>query len=155
MGNSNGVKNIVKLIVSVFYIGFTPRIPGTAASFAALLIFCFGHSNKIFIFSLMIISGILGFAFSGLAEKIFKKKDPKCIVIDEFFAMLLVLVFIKPTLPLLILAFVIFRLMDMLKFWPIKEIEKLSGSAGVMLDDCAAALYTILVVQATMFFISS
>ena len=56
MGNSKRVKNIVKLIVSVFYIGFTPHIPGTAASFAALLIFYFGYSNKIFIFSLMIIS---------------------------------------------------------------------------------------------------
>ncbi len=149
------MKNITKLIVSVFYIGFTPYIPGTTASLAALLIFYFGYSNKIFIFSLMLISGMLGFAFSGLAEKIFKKKDPKYIVIDEFFAMLLVLVFIKPTLPFLILAFVIFRLMDILKFWPIKKIEKLSGSAGVMLDDCAAALYTILVVQAIMFFINS
>ncbi len=146
---------ITKLIVSVFYIGFTPHIPGTTASLTALLIFYFGYHYKIFIFSLMLISGILGFAFSGLAEKIFKKKDPKCIVIDEFFAMLLILVFIKPTPPLLILAFVIFRLMDMLKFWPIKEIEKLSGSAGVMLDDCMAAGYTILIMRAIMFFISS
>lgn len=153
------MKNIIKLIVSVFYIGFTPYMPGTAASLAALLIFYSYQDHKIFLFSLMFISGILGFMLCGEAEKIFKEKDAKFIVIDEFFAMLLALMFtpmwglIRPSLPLLILTFVIFRVMDLVKFWPIKRIEEMGGSVGVMLDDGVAAFYTIAIVRLITFFI--
>lgn len=145
------MKRIIKLITTVFYVGFIPRVPGTAASLSAFLIFYFFREHKIFLLFLMFVSGALGFAFSGKAENIFGKKDAKPIVIDEFFAMLAAAMFVKPTLLFLGLTFIVFRIMDIFKFWPIKKIEKLGGSKGIMLDDCLAAVYTIVVIKAITF----
>ncbi|MFH1857043.1 MAG: phosphatidylglycerophosphatase A [Candidatus Omnitrophota bacterium] len=146
------MKNLTKLIVTVFYLGFIPFMPGTIASLAALLIFYFLKTHTVFIFFLTVISGLLGFLFCGKAEKIFKKKDAKFIVIDEFFAMSAVLMLIKPRGFVLLLSFILFRIFDITKLWPIKKIERYSGSRGVMLDDCLAALYTLIITRAIMFF---
>ena len=63
-------------------------------------------------------------------------------VIDEYSSFLLPLYFI-PRLPLfLILAFVIFRLFDILKPPPLRILEHLRGGWGIMLDDLGAAVYT-------------
>ncbi|HQL82301.1 MAG TPA: phosphatidylglycerophosphatase A, partial [Spirochaetota bacterium] len=43
-------------------------------------------------------------------------------------------------------AFVIFRIMDILKPWPVNRLQDLKGGMGIMIDDCVAGLYTILVV---------
>jgi phosphatidylglycerophosphatase A len=163
MRNSNGLRNIIKLIVSVFYLGYIPYIPGTLTSAVALLIFYFFYSHKIFLFSIWFTSGILGFVFCDRAIAIFKEKDPKSVVIDEFFAMLFALMFtpldgyyhmsfIRPSLLFFILVFIIFRIIDIFKFWPIKAIEKQEGSLGIMLDDCIAAVYTIIIVRILIFF---
>lgn len=148
------MKIIIKLITTVCCIGFIPRIPGTAASLLATgLVFYFtnlGHKYKIFLLLLIAVSGAFGFALCGKAEKIFGKKDASPIVIDEFFAMLTTLIFIKPTTFFLAVTFIIFRAMDILKFWPIKRIEKLGGSKGVMLDDCLAGFYSVIIVHGIM-----
>lgn len=143
---------LIKLITTVFYIGFIPRIPGTAASITAFLIFYFFRRHEMFLLLLTFISGALGFSLCGKAEKLFGAKDAKPIVIDEFFAMLSALMFVNSTPFFLLLTFITFRAMDISKPWPIKKIEKLGGSKGIMLDDCIAAAYTVAVIQGITFF---
>lgn len=87
-------------------------------------------------------------------EKHYGKKDPKEVIIDEFAAQLLLLILIKLYAGgkfngaiLYIISFVLFRLFDIMKPWPIKIIEKLKGGYGIMLDDIAAALLSFVILS--------
>ncbi|MCG2705888.1 MAG: phosphatidylglycerophosphatase A, partial [Candidatus Omnitrophica bacterium] len=89
----------------------------------------------------------LGAYSSGRAEKIFNKKDDERIVIDEVFGILLLFCFLPPYYPYLIAGFILFRVFDILKPYPIKKIQALSGSLGVMLDDILAAAYVYIIIS--------
>ena len=53
-------------------------------------------------------------------------------------------------------AFILFRLFDILKPWPIRRIEKrIGGGLGIMLDDIVAALYALAILQGTAFLLQS
>ncbi len=85
--------------------------------------------------------------FAGEAEKIYGGKDAGMIVIDEACGILLSLFLVPFSLYSVILGFFLFRAMDVLKPPPAGRAEKLSGAAGVMLDDIVAALYTNIILQ--------
>lgn len=73
--------------------------------------------------------------------------DHGCIVFDEFVGQWLVLTVTPHTPGWYLLAFVLFRLMDIWKPWPIREADhRLQGGTGIMLDDVLAAGYAALVV---------
>jgi phosphatidylglycerophosphatase A len=56
--------------------------------------------------------------------------------------------------PWWLLAFVLFRLFDIVKPWPIRQVEKrFDGGLGIMLDDIVAALYAMLILWAIGFFL--
>lgn len=90
---------------------------------------------------------IVGFLVSGRAENIFGIKDDRRIVIDEVCGMMLSLLFIPYKRLYYLAGFLLFRLFDVCKPYPARKLEKMSGSAGIMLDDIAAALYTNLVLR--------
>ncbi|MBU1087444.1 MAG: phosphatidylglycerophosphatase A [Candidatus Omnitrophica bacterium] len=137
-------EKLTKLIVTFFYLGYVPYMPGTFGSLAGVIIFlCLGKSSLAVILATIIIT-LLGFVFCGLAEKVFSQKDPSCIVIDEVSGMLLCYCFVKISLFNVIAGFVLFRLFDIIKPFQIKRLEKIKGSAGIMLDDLAAAGYAII-----------
>ena len=71
-------------------------------------------------------------------------KDPSCIVIDEIIAFLFVLILLPFSPYLFIIAFILFRLFDIIKPWPICLLEKLPGAFGVIADDMGAALATLI-----------
>ena len=90
---------------------------------------------------------VLGFLISGRAEKLFGRKDPSCIVIDEVSGMLLSLLFIPHDLKYIIAAFFLFRIFDTLKPFPAGRLQSLKGSTGIMIDDIIAAFYTNILLQ--------
>ena len=71
-------------------------------------------------------------------------KDPSCIVIDEIIAFLFVLIWLPFNPYLFFIAFILFRLFDIIKPWPISLLEKLPGACGVIADDMGAALATLI-----------
>ena len=85
---------------------------------------------------------ILGFVYSGKAEKVFGQKDSQKIVIDEVSGILIALFLLPANFPVIISAFFLFRAFDMVKPPPADKLEKLKGSSGVMLDDIVAGVYT-------------
>jgi len=89
----------------------------------------------------------LGIIFAGEAERIYKRKDARMIVIDEACGMLLSLYFVPFGIFSVILGFFLFRIFDIMKPWPARRIEKIAGSTGIMFDDIIAALYTNLILQ--------
>jgi phosphatidylglycerophosphatase A len=80
------------------------------------------------------------------AEKVFGK-DSRKIVIDEGCGMLVSFLFLPKRFFLYILAFVIFRALDIIKPPPARYCEKLEGGLGITLDDVVAGIYTNLIMQ--------
>jgi phosphatidylglycerophosphatase A len=140
-------KAIIKIISTFFYIGYLPLIPGTFGSIAGVsLYYLLKDSISIYtIFSCILI--ILGFLVSGPAERILNKKDARCIVIDEVCGMLLSLIFLPYDIKIVVLAFILFRILDALKPFPSDRLQRLKGGPGIMADDLVAGLYTNIILQ--------
>ena len=145
---------IIKTLSTFFYVGYLPFIPGTFASIAAILLFYFIKDNNSIHILLTLILIALGFLITGRAEKIFNKKDARCIVIDEVSGMLLSLIFIPSDIKLVIMAFILFRILDALKPLPSDRLQNLTGSIGIMSDDIVAGLYTNIILQVALKFTS-
>ncbi|PIP20528.1 MAG: phosphatidylglycerophosphatase A [Candidatus Omnitrophica bacterium CG23_combo_of_CG06-09_8_20_14_all_40_11] len=141
---------IIKTLSTFFYVGYLPFIPGTFASIAAILLFYFIKDNNSIHILLTLILIALGFLITGRAEKIFNKKDARCIVIDEVSGMLLSLIFIPSDIKLVIMAFILFRILDALKPLPSDRLQNLTGSIGIMSDDIVAGLYTNIILQVVL-----
>ena len=131
------------------FIGNIPFAPGTFGTILGLPL-CFLLSKTelpvaVLLSAIFIIFAVL---ISHDAEKILKKNDPGCIIIDEI-AGFMVAVFGLPFNAVYVLAgFVIFRLLDILKPFPIRLIErKLSGGTAIVMDDVAAGICTNLILR--------
>lgn len=141
---------IIKIITTFFYVGYLPFIPGTFGSLAGIILFYF-VKNDTFVYGLVIlILAILGLTFAGKAEKIFNRKDPRQVVLDEVVGMLLSLLFLPYDIKLVVSGFFLFRLLDTLKPYPIRWFEERHGSIGIMGDDIIAGLYTNIILQVVL-----
>lgn len=137
---------ICLMITTLFGVGYTPLMPGTAASLAAVIIFLIVKSNLWF-FLITVGSLIFAFSLSGDAERILKQKDSKRIVIDDFAGMLITYLFIPHDIRFIVCGFFLFRMLDILKIPPANKIEKCKGALGVVGDDVVAGLYANIILQ--------
>ena len=148
-GKPKNVGPLIDMVSTVFFLGYAVPAPGTAAS-AVTAVVCF------YLFPLsthtigMVVMGIfmVGLWASELYTQGSKDKDPSCIVIDEVLGMVMVLACTPHTPMWFLIGFLAFRVFDIVKVFPVNFIDRHApGGLGVMLDDVAAALYAILVVQ--------
>ena len=145
------MRRLIKMTTSFFYLGHSPFAPGTLGSLAGLLIyFVVKDKLPIYVFSLLFVF-FLGIIFSTEAERIYKRKDAKMIVIDEVCGMMLSMLLVPYNFWLMWLGFLLFRFFDIVKPPPAKRIEKFSGAFGVMFDDIIAAIYTNFILQITAY----
>jgi phosphatidylglycerophosphatase A len=91
---------------------------------------------------------VLGIWAGERVEKVLGVKDPGVIVIDEVAGMVLSVLTLPRTIPVLLAAFVLFRVLDTWKPFPADRSQALVGGVGVMVDDLIAGLYTLLVLVA-------
>ncbi|MDP2923661.1 MAG: phosphatidylglycerophosphatase A [Candidatus Omnitrophota bacterium] len=133
-------------ITTLFGIGYAPLLGGTLASIVAVVIFIL-IKNQLYFFIFTTISLILAFSLSDRAEKIFEEKDCKKIVIDDFSGMLVSLLFIPYDIKFIICGFLLFRMFDAFKIPPIDRIECLPGAKGVVGDDLAAGIFTLIILH--------
>ena len=140
-----------------FGVGLISQGPGTWGTLIALPIH---HSLS----SLLVVKGLLvfwvlmfffGIAVCRSAEKILGQSDHSSIVIDEFVAYGLLLVFIPNNFYLHTVAFVLFRIFDIFKPLGIRYIDQsVKGGLGVMLDDLFAAGYALCVLMLLLTFVN-
>lgn len=140
-----GIK--ARLFICTFAgIGFFPKAPGTAASFAAVLILYFFPMILTHMAILMLILFIAGLmAIPGVEAHY--GTDPGLIVIDEMIGQWTALLFLPHTAWVLAAAFVLFRLFDIFKPLGINALQKLPGAYGVLLDDILAGIYSFMLIQ--------
>jgi phosphatidylglycerophosphatase A len=142
-----------KFLGSGFYTGYIPFASGTFGSLAALAVYYIPGFEKLYIIIpaiLLIIS--YGIFIAGKFEKVYGKDPSEC-TIDEVAGMWISLLFLPKNLVLSLLAFVIWRAMDILKPYPVYKLEELPGGWGIMLDDIAAAIYSLGIVHIIYFYV--
>ena len=133
-----------RVVASGFGIGFARWAPGTWGSLAALvpgygIVSTVGRLGLVVAF---IAAFAIGTWAAARSVRSTPDKDPSFIVIDEIAGQWLVLVAAGPDPWLCALAFVLFRIADIWKPWPVSWVDRRFRSGlGVMLDDVAAALF--------------
>jgi len=138
-------ERIIKAIASIFYLGHIPIFSGTLASILAIGVYSLFKSLIYAYLTLTIILILLGFLVCSEAEIIYKKKDSKRIIIDDFCGMLSSFILFPRGWTEILGIFLIFRILDFLKPYPADRLERLRGSIGIMSDDLVAAFYTNLI----------
>ncbi len=147
------MQTVLKLVTTVFFLGYLPLVPGTFGSLAGLAVFLLARGDVRWVAAWAVVTLALGFALSGKAERVFGEKDPRYVVIDEVAGMLISLLFVPYDLTLAFIGFLMFRIFDTLKPFPAGQLQDIRGSAGIMLDDIIAGLYALFVLQVIMKFI--
>ena len=128
--------------------GLAPVAPGTAGSALGLLLSIPALYAPFPVQVIIIVIGfVLGVWVSDRVAKHMEVKDPGGIVWDEFVGMWITLLWL-PSEIWLLPAFLLFRLFDIWKPWPVRVAdEKLAGGLGIMLDDVFAGFYALVAVQ--------
>jgi phosphatidylglycerophosphatase A len=145
-----------------FGIGRLPVAPGTFGSLLGILwMLILVSTHNLWMFISGIVAGVLGAVpICGKAEEILQQRDPGSIVLDEICAVPLCFVpwvasewlrngvwpapetfFGEKTWYITVIIFVLFRVFDIVKPWPVRQSQRLPGGWGVVLDDVLAALY--------------
>ena len=141
------LKNTHHMIALGFGAGLYKKAPGTLGTLVAIPFFLAINKVDIYLqllFAVMVF--ILGILSSNITSKSLKLKDPSCIVIDEIAAFLFLLILINPNVYQLIYAFILFRIFDIWKPYPISWLEnRYSGGFGIMIDDIAAGLMALII----------
>ena len=136
------INNLSLLIITFFYIGKIRYAPGTFSSLATLLIWILFIPTDYFIrISITFLLTIIGFIFIKLSLPNFQEEDPQSIVIDEVIGMSVALIFIND-LSIMIIAFLLFRMFDILKPSIIYYSQHFPGAYGILLDDILAGTIT-------------
>jgi phosphatidylglycerophosphatase A len=145
------VTKVAVLIATVGGLGYAPIAPGTFGSAAGILIYWLTRnwpaSWQIAIIALVTAAGVWA---ATRAEKHFGKEDPGPVVIDEVAGQLVTLALTGAGLTATILAFFVFRVLDIIKPYPANRFERLHGGTGIMADDLMAGVYGCALVHLAM-----
>jgi phosphatidylglycerophosphatase A len=135
-------------VATVGGVGYVPFAPGTFGSAAGILLWwLLGPSPALQAFAIVVLFAA-GVWSGSVCEGHFCTTDPGHVVIDEVVGMLITL-FLNPVgWGGALLAFVLFRVADVIKPYPANRFEQLHGGLGVMADDCMAAVYANLALRA-------
>jgi phosphatidylglycerophosphatase A len=137
-----------KLFGSGFYTGYIPFAPGTFGSLAALIIYMIpGFENPYIILPATVLLVLIGIPAATQFEKFYKMEDPPYCTIDEMAGMWISLFMVPKKVIPVIMAFFLWRIMDILKPFPARKLESLKGGWGVMFDDIAAGVYSLIFVH--------
>jgi phosphatidylglycerophosphatase A len=147
-----------KFLLSGFWTGFLPIAPGTWGSFLAAVLWLGGATGlnaagydvwsvlMATIVAILVASAIC-VGFGNYAITVWKRNDPSHVVIDEFagqWLSLLPVIFVSSRLMLfygVMIAFFMFRVFDVIKPPPVRQVEALPAGTGILVDDLLAGVY--------------
>lgn len=163
--NKKNSADYFALALTTFGVGYIPLAPGTWGSAVGILIYLLFRRfeqlatagflphgwNDVQITALIhfintvifLIFCLIGIWASGRAAKIFADKDPQKVVVDEVMGQLLVFLFVPFEISawLILAGFLLFRLFDIWKPYPIDSLQNLPAGIGVCADDILAGVY--------------
>ena len=147
------VKRIVIFLATGCYVGYSPLVPGTTGTLAAIPIYFFlSRLSPLYYMIILLASIYVAIWASDRAEVLLQSRDCRHIVIDEMVGFIVAMFMIPRTLSYILLGFFLFRALDIIKPFPIRALEEgLRGGYGVVLDDIVAGIYTNLIIHVLRF----
>jgi len=153
--------NIKEFLFTVFYSGYSPVAPGTAGTLVAMALYI--AENIIFAGCDPDLLNIVNLAFfvamvypaiklGDYAEKFYSSKDPQTVVIDELIGYWVSILFVPFSLTNALLAFILFRIFDIIKPFPARSLQSLNGGLGILIDDIIAGAYALVIMHIAVYF---
>jgi phosphatidylglycerophosphatase A len=146
------LRDPVHFLAFGFGAGLAPYAPGTFGSAVGLVAAWWLFALPLW-WRVAVVAGVIGFSIwiCGESARRLGRHDDQRIVLDEIAGVLLTsLVVVEKSFFAFALVFVFFRLFDILKPWPIRDVDhSLKGGLGIMLDDLIAALFAAVCVATT------
>ncbi len=139
---------LARVVATAFGSGYSPFAPGTAGSALALLLFwpvAHAHWTTQLVGCVVIVA--VGTPAAGRVASLVRTKDPGLVVVDEVAGQWITLLGLPFSAPVVLAGFVLFRIMDMVKPWPARDLERLPGGLGIVADDVAAGIYAHLLLR--------
>ena len=136
-----------RFAATFFSLGKLPFAPGSWGSLGALLLWLLLPISFSIHLSVIVFLFVLGVYSSNKMAKYLNDHDPSEVVIDEAVGMGISLFMLPHSFGLYLLAFILFRIIDVLKPSFIYRVQELPGGWGIMLDDVLAGLFTLAIVH--------
>lgn len=146
----NRLRTIVATVLGIGYVplasGTFGSLPGLAAAWALWSLG--GEYGTYAVLAGALAVTVAGAWAAGAVVAATGTEDPSQVVVDEFAGQMISLLFLPLTVPVLVAGFLLFRLFDIIKPPPVRQLERLPGAAGIMADDIAAGVYANLLLHA-------
>jgi phosphatidylglycerophosphatase A len=135
-------EKLITFLATGFGSGLSPYAPGTAGTLVGVLIclLCLPMPWMLRL-SFVLVLLTLSIYVSQKAEEIYQKKDDQRIVIDEIIGLQITMLPVAINVLNLCAAFVLFRIFDIWKPFPVRNMQGFPGGWGVVIDDVAAGIY--------------
>jgi len=138
---------IEKFLGSVFFTGYIPFASGTFASMAGLLLYYIpGFENPVILIPAIILFTFYGIYVGEKFEKLYGKDPAEC-TIDEVAGMWITLLWVPKITFIPLLAFFVWRILDIIKPFPARKLEDLKGGLGIMMDDIVSSIYSLAIIH--------
>lgn len=140
-------------IATFFGVGRLKPGPGTWGSAAAVLAWAAvspslpPSSRTATALALAVLAAGIGVPAATRVSRAWGKKDPQSVVIDEVAGQLIALIAVPLAWKTFLASFILFRAFDIVKPPPVRQLEKLPEGAGIVLDDVAAGICALVVMQ--------
>ena len=146
-------EKLITLLATGFGAGLVPVAPGTVGTLVGVLICLISLPfpwiiRLLFVFALLAVS----FYIAHQSEKIYQRKDDQRIVIDEIIGFQITMLPVAIDFLTICAGFVLFRIFDILKPFPIKQLQRLPGGWGIVIDDVVAGIYAGAVMWLLIYF---
>lgn len=144
---------VAYIIATFFGAGYGKTGPGTWGSVAALLLWAAfnatlhpsTHTLTLALLAGIALSLLAGIPAATIVARASGRKDPQIVVVDEVAGQWITLLFCPYDLRHAFICLVLFRLFDMTKPPPVRQLENLPEGWGIVIDDVAAGLYALLI----------
>jgi phosphatidylglycerophosphatase A len=141
-GERDTALRVAWAIATWFGCGCVPKAPGTMGTLGAVPLYWLlaQRGEGAVATASLVVTGVGIWAADRVARDL-GKKDPQVVVVDEVAGFLITMLPMRElSWRAVLIGFVLFRLFDMTKPWPARDLEKLPGGWGIVMDDVAAGV---------------
>lgn len=149
-------KNPINFLAFGFGSGLAPKAPGTFGTLASIPVYyLLSHLGSNYYILSCILIAIIGIYICDYTAKKLKVHDHPGIVWDEFAGFFITMIGVSFSWTNVAIGFVLFRIFDILKPWPINWLDqKVSGGFGIMIDDVLAGVFAMLSLHLILYYMA-
>ncbi|RUO28071.1 phosphatidylglycerophosphatase A [Aliidiomarina sedimenti] len=146
------LKNPLHFLSLGFGSGLFPKAPGTMGTVAAIpVVWLASYLGTTGFIIATVVAFLVGIYLCGYTAKAMGEHDHPSIVWDEIAGYMVAMIAVPVSVSTLLLAFILFRIFDILKPWPIRYLDRhMHGGLGIMVDDILAGLASLAIIHAVL-----